>query len=47
LLSAPDQTLEAQLEDEARAMGRIVRSDDAWNALTAVASKQAPTFEGN
>ena len=46
LLSAPDQTLEAQLEDEARAMGRIVRTDDAWNAMTAVASKQTPTFEG-
>jgi 2-(1,2-epoxy-1,2-dihydrophenyl)acetyl-CoA isomerase len=46
LLSAPDQTLEAQLEDEARAMGRIVRTDDAWNAMTAVAGKRTPTFEG-
>ena len=46
LLSAPDQTLEAQLEDEARAMGRISRTDDAWNAMTAVAAKQTPTFEG-
>lgn len=46
LLSAPDQTLEAQLEDEARAMGRVVRTEDAWNAMTAVAAKQTPVFEG-
>lgn len=47
LLSAPDQTLEAQLEDEARAMGRIARTDDAWNAMGAVAGKRTPTFEGH
>ena len=46
LRSAPDQTLEAQLEDEARAMSRIVRTEDAWNAMTAVAGKQTPVFEG-
>ena len=47
LLSAPDQTLEAQLEDEARAMGRVVRTDDAWNAMAAVVAKTTPTFEGH
>lgn len=46
LLSAQDQTLEAQLEDEARAMSRIVRTEDAWNAMSAVLAKDTPRFEG-
>lgn len=46
LLSSWDQPLEAQLEAEARAMGRTVRTQDTWNAITAAASKRRPTFEG-
>lgn len=46
LLSSPDQSLEGQLELEARAMARAARTDDAWNAISAVAAKQKPTFEG-
>jgi 2-(1,2-epoxy-1,2-dihydrophenyl)acetyl-CoA isomerase len=46
LLAAVDQPLEAVLEAEARAMGRVTRTDDSWNAITAVAAKQRPTFEG-
>jgi 2-(1,2-epoxy-1,2-dihydrophenyl)acetyl-CoA isomerase len=46
LLAAGDQPLEAGLEAEARAMGRVTRTEDSWNAITAVAAKQRPTFEG-
>lgn len=46
LLSSPDQPLEAQLELEARALARATRTDDAWNAISAVANKTEPTFEG-
>jgi 2-(1,2-epoxy-1,2-dihydrophenyl)acetyl-CoA isomerase len=47
LLSSAEHTLEAQLEDEARAMGRVTHSDDTWNALCAVAAKQKATFTGS
>ncbi|MFT3821252.1 MAG: enoyl-CoA hydratase-related protein [Rubrivivax sp.] len=46
LLSSFEQPIEAQLELEARAIARTVRSDDAWNAIQAVADKQRPTFTG-
>ncbi|HEY2220619.1 enoyl-CoA hydratase/isomerase family protein [Actinomycetospora sp.] len=47
LLAAVDQPLEALLEAEARAMGRVTRTEDSWNAITAVSAKQRPTFEGH
>lgn len=46
LLAAVDQPLEASLEAESRAMGRVTRTEDSWNAITAVAAKQRPTFSG-
>jgi 2-(1,2-epoxy-1,2-dihydrophenyl)acetyl-CoA isomerase len=46
LASSWDQPLEAQLELEARAMSRTVRTNDSWAAITAVAAKQTPTFCG-
>jgi 2-(1,2-epoxy-1,2-dihydrophenyl)acetyl-CoA isomerase len=46
LLSSPAESLEGQLENEARAMARVTRSEDAWNAMRAVLAKQKPTFQG-
>jgi 2-(1,2-epoxy-1,2-dihydrophenyl)acetyl-CoA isomerase len=46
LLQSSIETLEAQLENEARAMARVTRTDDAWNAMRAMLAKQKPTFEG-
>jgi len=46
LLSSPTESLEGQLENEARAMARVTRTDDAWNAMRAVLAKQKPVFEG-
>ena len=46
LLSSPTEGLEGQLENEARAMARVTRTDDAFNAMRAVLAKQKPTFEG-
>ena len=46
LLSTFEQPIEAQLEQEARAIARTARSDDAWNAIQAVADKRPPTFTG-
>lgn len=46
LLSTWDTPLEAQLEAEARAMARAVRTEDCWNAITSVAQKSTPTFRG-
>ena len=45
LLSTFEADLEGQLEAEARAMARVTRTDDAFNALRAVLAKQKPTFE--
>ena len=47
LLSSWDTPLEAQLEAEARAMARAVRTEDCWNAITSVARKSTPTFRGD
>lgn len=46
LLSAPDTPLEAQLELEARAMGRTGESDDAWEGITAMAGRRQADFRG-
>jgi 2-(1,2-epoxy-1,2-dihydrophenyl)acetyl-CoA isomerase len=46
LISSATESLEGQLENEARAMARITRTEDAWNAMRAVLSKQKPTFAG-
>jgi 2-(1,2-epoxy-1,2-dihydrophenyl)acetyl-CoA isomerase len=40
------QTLEAQLEDEARALSRCTHTDDAWQALNAVLAKRDMRFHG-
>ena len=45
MLSSPMESLEAQLESEARAMARVTRTEDAFNAMRAVLAKQKPTFE--
>jgi 2-(1,2-epoxy-1,2-dihydrophenyl)acetyl-CoA isomerase len=46
MLASPTESLEGQLENEARAMARVTRSEDAWNAMRAVLAKQKPVFEG-
>jgi 2-(1,2-epoxy-1,2-dihydrophenyl)acetyl-CoA isomerase len=46
MLSSPMESLEGQLENEARAMARLTRTDDAWNAMRSVLAKQKPLFEG-
>lgn len=46
LLSTFEQPLEAQLEQEARAIARCARTDDSWNAIQAVMGKRKPTFGG-
>jgi 2-(1,2-epoxy-1,2-dihydrophenyl)acetyl-CoA isomerase len=46
LLASSLENLEGQLESEARAMARVTRTDDAWNAIRAVLGKQKPTFAG-
>jgi len=40
------QSLEAQLEDEARAISRCTHTDDAWQALDAVLAKRNVNFQG-
>jgi 2-(1,2-epoxy-1,2-dihydrophenyl)acetyl-CoA isomerase len=44
LLSSFEQSLEGQLEIEARAMARSSATEDAWQALNTVKVKQKPTF---
>jgi len=45
LISSETESLEGQLENEARAMARITRTEDAWNAMQAVLGKRKPTFD--
>lgn len=45
-LSGQEQSLEAQMELEARALARVSRSDDAWGALNSVLEKNKPSFKG-
>ena len=46
LIAGATETLESQLENEARAMARVTRTEDAWNAMQAVLAKQKATFKG-
>lgn len=46
LKSTFEQSLEAQLEDEAQAIARCTRTEDAWQALTAVRARQKAAFHG-
>lgn len=46
MLATWEQPLEAQLEQEARAMARAVRTDDGWQGVTSVRAKQQPQFRG-
>ena len=45
LISSDTENLETQLENEARAMARVTRTEDAWNAMQAVLGKRQPIFE--
>jgi len=47
LIDSSTETLESQLESEARAMARAARTEDAWNAMQAVHAKQKATFKGH
>lgn len=47
LQSGFEQPLETQLEDEAQAIARCARTEDAWRALNAVLAKQKPAFSGH
>lgn len=47
LLSSTTQPIEAQMEQEARAMGRITRTEDAWNAIRDVSERRKPNFLGH
>ncbi|KXX58933.1 enoyl-CoA hydratase/isomerase family protein [Rhodococcus sp. LB1] len=44
--SAWEQPIEAQMEREARAMSRVTKSEDGWNAVQSVLAKHKPTFRG-
>jgi 2-(1,2-epoxy-1,2-dihydrophenyl)acetyl-CoA isomerase len=46
MLSTTEQPIEAQMELEARAMGRVTRSHDGWTAINDVLAKRKPRFEG-
>jgi len=46
LIESSTANLEGQLEAEARAMARVTRTEDAWNAMRAVLNKQKATFAG-
>jgi len=46
-LSGNEQSLESQMELEARALARASRTEDAWGALNAVLKKEPAHFEGN
>ncbi|WP_354700573.1 Trans-2-decenoyl-[acyl-carrier-protein] isomerase [Paraconexibacter sp. AEG42_29] len=47
LLSSYEQSLEGQMELEARAMYRTTQTADTWKAITAAATKRRPTFTGS
>ena len=46
LLSTSEQPIEAQMEQEARAMARVTRTEDAWHGVTEVAARRKPKFVG-
>jgi 2-(1,2-epoxy-1,2-dihydrophenyl)acetyl-CoA isomerase len=46
LLSTTTLPIEAQMEQEARAMTRVTRTEDGWNGIREVAQRRKPTFAG-
>ena len=46
MLSSSTESLEGQLESEARAMARVTRTQDARDAMRALLAKQKPVFQG-
>ncbi len=46
LLSTWSLPIEAQMEQEARAIARVTRSEDAWNGICEVAARRKPGFAG-
>ena len=46
LLSTWSQPIEAQMEQEARAIARVARTEDAWNGICEVAARRKPRFVG-
>lgn len=46
LLSTWALPIEAQMEQEARAIARVTRSEDAWNGICEVAARRKPKFAG-
>jgi 2-(1,2-epoxy-1,2-dihydrophenyl)acetyl-CoA isomerase len=46
LLSTWSQPIEAQMEQEARAMTRVTRTEDGWNGICEVAERRKPKFVG-
>ncbi len=46
LLSASHTPIEAQMEQEARAMARVTRTEDAWHGVNEVAARRKPKFIG-
>ena len=46
LLSTWEQPIEAQMEQEARAMSRVTKTEDGWHGVTEVAARRKPRFVG-
>jgi len=46
LLSTWAQPIEAQMEQEARSIARVSRTEDAWNGICEVAARRKPEFVG-
>ena len=46
LLSSSENPIEAQMEQEARAMTRVTKTQDGWNGVCSVAEKRKPVFIG-
>lgn len=46
MLSTSTQAIEAQMEQEARAMTRVTRTEDGWNGICEVAARRKPVFVG-
>jgi 2-(1,2-epoxy-1,2-dihydrophenyl)acetyl-CoA isomerase len=46
ILSTWEQPIESQMELEARAMGRVTKTEDGWNGICEVANRRKPKFVG-
>jgi hypothetical protein len=46
LLDVYTQPIETQLEQEARAMARVLRTEDARHAIVEVAARRKAVFQG-